>query len=119
MLECFKGQREIAGGDGIAYVEDAAGNRSQANPVKTILIDTTTPAVQVTTLALSDDSGSSGGDRITNVASQAVTGTLSAVSSFPDSRATPPPPSLSARGVDVTVAVANSCTVCGRVRANT
>ena len=63
--------------DYVAYVEDAAGNRSQANPVKTILIDTTTPAVQVTTLTLSDDSGSSGSDRITNVASQTVTGTLS------------------------------------------
>ena len=63
--------------DYVAYVEDAAGNRSQANPVKTILIDTTTPVVQVTTLALSDDSGSSGSDRITNVASQTVTGTLS------------------------------------------
>lgn len=64
--------------DYVAYVEDAAGNRSQAAPVKTIVVDTTAPTVQVTGLTFSQDTGTSSTDRITNLASQTVTGTLSA-----------------------------------------
>lgn len=61
----------------LAYVEDAAGNRSSAGDFKTVSIDTQAPQAAVTAVTLSDDSGSSATDLITNVASQTLTGTLS------------------------------------------
>lgn len=62
----------------VAFVEDAAGNRSEATTARTIIVDTTPPTTLVSALSLSQDSGQSAMDRITNVANQTVTGTLSA-----------------------------------------
>jgi len=62
----------------IAYVEDAAGNRSAASAAKTLTIDTTAPQVSIMAASLSVDTGVSANDWITNVASQTITGTLSA-----------------------------------------
>ncbi len=62
----------------VAFVEDAAGNRSAATTGRTIIVDTSPPTTLVSALSLSQDSGQSATDRITNVASQTVTGTLSA-----------------------------------------
>ena len=61
----------------IAYVEDAAGNRSAASAAKTLTIDTTAPQISITAASLSVDTGVSASDWITNVASQTITGTLS------------------------------------------
>jgi hypothetical protein len=62
----------------VAFVEDAAGNRSAATTGRTIIVDTSPPTTLVSALSLSQDSGQSATDRITNVASQTVNGTLSA-----------------------------------------
>lgn len=62
----------------LAFVEDAAGNRSTATAARTIIVDTTPPTTLVTSLSFSQDSGQSPIDRITNVAIQNVSGTLSA-----------------------------------------
>ncbi|WP_416559215.1 Ig-like domain-containing protein [Limnohabitans sp. yimb22184] len=61
----------------LAYVEDAAGNRSPAGDFKTLLIDTQAPQASVTAASLSADTGISATDWITNVASQTISGTLS------------------------------------------
>ena len=61
----------------LAYVEDAAGNRSAAGSFKTLSIDTQAPTASVTAASLSNDTGISATDLITNVASQTVSGTLS------------------------------------------
>ena len=62
----------------VTYVEDAAGNRSQGSSVKTIAVDTSAPTAQVTGLSLSQDTGVSTTDRITNIASQTLSGSLNA-----------------------------------------
>jgi hypothetical protein len=61
-----------------SYVEDAAGNQSQGSATKTITVDTSAPTAQVTGIALSQDTGISSTDLITNQSAQNLTGTLGA-----------------------------------------
>ncbi|WP_426318189.1 Ig-like domain-containing protein [Pseudoduganella sp. R-43] len=58
-------------------VTDAAGNDSSTYS-KSYTLDTVAPATTISTVSFSNDSGSSGSDFNTNVASQTVSGTLSA-----------------------------------------
>lgn len=60
------------------FVEDAAGNRSASSQVRTITVDTAAPTAAVTGMALSQDTGVSSTDFLTNAAAQTLTGTLSA-----------------------------------------
>ena len=60
------------------YVEDAAGNRTASSAPRTITVDTVAPTAAVTAAALSQDSGVNNADRLTKVAAQSISGTLSA-----------------------------------------
>ncbi|WP_442795366.1 YDG domain-containing protein [Pelobium manganitolerans] len=57
---------------------DVAGNGGTAGTTPSLTFDTKAPTTTVATLALSNDSGSSNTDFITNVAAQTISGTLSA-----------------------------------------
>ncbi len=63
-------------------IGDAAGNRgtaqTQQNSEFTVTLDTTAPTKLVSGIALSDDTGASDSDGVTNTASQTITATLSA-----------------------------------------
>lgn len=58
-------------------VSDAAGNDSSAYS-RSYTLDTTAPTTTISSIAFSNDSGSSSSDFITNLAAQTVSGTLSA-----------------------------------------
>ena len=60
------------------FVEDAAGNRTPSSPARTITVNTQAPTSVVTAATLSQDTGTSSTDRLTKVAAQTITGTLSA-----------------------------------------
>ncbi|MYN44207.1 DUF4347 domain-containing protein [Pseudoduganella sp. FT93W] len=57
---------------------DLAGNTSAPLSLPTITLDRSAPGTTVATASFSDDSGSSGSDFVTNMASQTISGTLSA-----------------------------------------
>jgi hypothetical protein len=71
----------VAGGPATVTVSgaytDAAGNNGSAGSIASLLIDTVTPAATAGSLSFITDSGV-GGDLITNVASQTLSGNLSA-----------------------------------------
>ncbi|MFZ3120249.1 MAG: Ig-like domain-containing protein, partial [Variovorax sp.] len=68
----------LAGSDTLQLrVTDLAGNDGAAT-TRTYTLDTTSPTTSVASAAFSADSGSSGSDFVTNVASQTISGTLSA-----------------------------------------
>ncbi|WP_338846529.1 Ig-like domain-containing protein [Massilia sp. W12] len=58
--------------------KDAVGNYSSASSSLSVTIDTTAPSTTVSTLAFSDDTGSSSSDFVTSTAKQDISGTLSA-----------------------------------------
>jgi len=74
----WSGATLVAGSNAIMFkVTDAAGNDS-ALSFQIYTLDTTAPTTAVATVALSNDSGSSSTDFITNTAAQTISGTLSA-----------------------------------------
>ena len=60
-------------------VTDLAGNSNTTTNAQTIIVDATAPSAVATVTALSADTGSSGTDFITSVASQTVSGTFTGV----------------------------------------
>ncbi|MGO4479195.1 Ig-like domain-containing protein [Massilia sp. 2TAF26] len=62
-----------------AVATDAAGNTGAPSGALAVQIVTGAPSTAVASMAISADSGVSGGDSITNVAAQTISGTLSAV----------------------------------------
>jgi gliding motility-associated-like protein len=57
---------------------DLAGNNGEAGTTPSLAFDTQAPTTTVTSVALSNDTGTSGTDLITNTAAQTISGTLSA-----------------------------------------
>ncbi|MBF0281908.1 MAG: hypothetical protein HQM07_05020, partial [Zetaproteobacteria bacterium] len=58
-------------------ITDVAGNVGTASTAVTFTLDTTAPTLTVSSVGLSNDTGSSSSDLITKTASQTITGTLS------------------------------------------
>ena len=69
----------LSGSNTIAFkVVDLAGNTGNTTGVTGYVLDTTTPALTVGGVSLSDDTGTSSSDLITNLADQTISATLSA-----------------------------------------
>jgi len=68
----------LAGSSAILFkVTDAAGNDSAATGSTAYVLDTTAPALTVSSVGISADTGTSASDFITRTATQTITGTLS------------------------------------------
>ena len=65
------------------FVRDATGNTSSSS-IAILTVDNTAPTITVSNIAISDDTGISSSDFITNVSSQTITATLSATPDVTD-----------------------------------